>query len=880
MLLGLGFFTSCNDAEGVDNREQEYGYAQFKLYKRASYGDAVEPKASTRAIKQELDYLAEACKIKVTLTFEGTTIAQTLNLSSADESSAEYGLRSDKLKLVVGDYRLDAFVLYDAYDEEIYKSKSSDVGEFVVSAGGLAVQDVVVDVEPRGQVRFTFRKELDKVTRAATREYTFDEIRYVNVNVAQVLTSGALANPVKFERLPVKFSIHLDEDNYMSDEPGYQTSSLLCDTLVSLPAGNYRITSYETFDESKNLLESNSRPVESTFSVSDNKTTEADVKLTLSESDEYLKDYYALYEIWKALDGENWYYDGEDWPRGTNWNFNKDIDLWGDQPGVQLHTNGRVAFLDISGFAFRGHMPAAIGQLTELNHLYLGTHNDTNLLNYDPSLAKDQSLTERNRNRMDNHRKYLNLIHTPQQVSEPIARALAEHNISIPATQLYSTMKEHEIFDMKTGKQRDIQLHDTNHGTLCNGLLSLPKEIGNLKKLEYFYIANSEIETIPDELAELSSCTDFEIYNCPKLKNFPMSVCQMPELVSINISNNAQWSAEEIFKGLDGLAKGPSSDNIQILYARQNNLEELPVSFADMGKLGLLDLAYNKISKLHAMGKKFAPIQLYLDNNLIESFPVDEEGYFCGYEDIETFSARFNRLTKIPNIFSAESMFMMASVDFSGNNITGCEGEEDGSYKGIHVETFTLTLNPNMKKYPIALSKSNSVIAYIILRACGIEELPAGTFDYEKSVHMQSIDLSYNKLKKLPKDMHAANLPYLYGVDVSFNSFSDFPYEPLDARDLTVFAIRSQRNEKGERCLRQWPQNIGSHKGMRGLYLGSNDLRKIDDSISTMIYYLDISDNPNIIFDASDICYAWQAGAYILIYDKSQNILNCDVMLE
>ena len=62
MLLGLGFFTSCNDAEGVDNREQEYGYAQFKLYKRASYGDAVEPKASTRAIKQELDFLAETAQ--------------------------------------------------------------------------------------------------------------------------------------------------------------------------------------------------------------------------------------------------------------------------------------------------------------------------------------------------------------------------------------------------------------------------------------------------------------------------------------------------------------------------------------------------------------------------------------------------------------------------------------------------------------------------------------------------------------------------------------------------------------------------------------------------------------------------------------------------
>ena len=53
---------------------------------------------------------------------------------------------------------------------------------------------------------------------------------------------------------------------------------------------------------------------------------------------------------------------------------------------------------------------------------------------------------------------------------------------------------------------------DTNHGVLCNGLRSLPKEIANLKKLEYLYIANSEIATLPAELAELEACTDIEIY--------------------------------------------------------------------------------------------------------------------------------------------------------------------------------------------------------------------------------------------------------------------------------------------------------------------------------------------------------------------------------
>ena len=143
-----------------------------------------------------------------------------------------------------------------------------------------------------------------------------------------------------------------------------------------------------------------------------------------------------------------------------------------------------------------------------------------------------------------------------------------------------------------------------------------------------------------------------------------------------------------------------------------------------------------------------------------------------------------------------------------------------------------------------------------------------------------SFDLSYNRLTKFPKDFHAGNMPYLYGMDISFNRFSNFPFNPLDAAGLTVLAVRSQRDAEGYRCLKEWPEGIYQHVGLRGLYLGSNDLGKVTDTISTLCYYLDISDNPNIVFDASDICYAWQLGAYILFYDKSQKILNCDMMLQ
>jgi Leucine-rich repeat (LRR) protein len=419
-------------------------------------------------------------------------------------------------------------------------------------------------------------------------------------------------------------------------------------------------------------------------------------------------------------------------------------------------------------------------------------------------------------------------------------------------------------------------------------LTKLPDEIGNLKKLNTLYIANGEVAKLPDSVAELESLTDLEIYNCPKMTEFPMVIAKLPSLQSVNISNNKQWSSEEMDKGFTALARGASRKTIEILYARENNLTKFTKEMFGRGAsedeggleaIGLLDLAFNKISYVEALGKEVAFTQLYLDNNEITSLPRAADGYFCGYDDVETFSVNYNKLTKLPNIFNAKSVETMASVSFAGNQITGCEDEEIGKYNGIKAQTLTLSMNP-MKRYPKAFADSNSLFEYIILSACQIEEIPEGSFSHKNAVNHFSFDLSYNRLTKLPKDWHAGNMPYLYGVDLSFNRFEKFPFNPLDVAGLTVLAVRSQRNDKGERCLREWPQGIYQHVGLRGLYLGSNDLRNVDDTISTLCYYLDISDNPNIIFDAKDICYAWQAGAYILFYDKTQRILNCDAMLE
>ena len=859
-LCSLLYLGGCSKVEEPDNRDLAYGHVQFKLYKEASY-------PGTKA--DQLEYLGDVAKIKVTLRYGENLISQTMVASAANDEAAEFGLRSDKLKLLAGDYRVLTFVLYDKLDNVVYEGVPSTSHEsFTVVAGGLVQHDLLASTVERGKVKFSLVKDLSDFTdtpdtKAAVRSYTFDEISFVTISVRTGNTS------TEFEMLPTDFAIHFDETD--DQEDGYRTSSFVCDTLLSLRAGNYAIQSYSLFDESRKLLETND-DLDASFVVEDNKVTEAAVPVKLHEADEYIKDYYALYEIWKSLHGPEWRYVGEDYPAGCNWNFNKDPDLWGDQPGVSLHSNGRVALVNISGFGFYGDMSPALGQLTELVELYLGTHNDSNLLHYDPTIAPGQGTARR----MERHKEYLAAMHPATQMAEPIARALAENGIVIPETAMYATMQEADIIDGVTGRMR-IQPMDLNHGKLCNGLTSLPAEIGKLTKLEQLFIANGALTELPAEMANLVSCTDLELYNCPLMKKFPMVLAKMPELVTLQVANNRQWEADDLLEGLKALATGPSAEKLQLLYFNQNSLEVIPKEIKNMKKLGLLDFASNKIHTIEeAWGTDIKPVQLYLDNNQLTSFPVDENGVFCFMDDAETFSVRNNKFTEFPDIFDAKSMYTINSIDFSYNEISGFQNGEN--FKGLKVNTLTLANNAPMTRYPIEIAKSNSTVAYVNVRGCNISEIPDGSFEYENSIYLTSLDLSYNDLDDLPWDLHAGNLPYLYGVELSYNKFKEFPWEPLDSQYLTVFAIRGQRDDDGARCLADWPEGIYQHRGLRGFYIGSNNLGKIEDTISTICYYLDISDNPEIIFDASDVCYAIQAGAYILIYDQTQDIRNCPIL--
>ena len=868
ILFILGFTVgSCSDDDDAV-LQAGYGYAQFKLYK-----SGLAETKKTRASTNELNYLRDAQKMKIVLINQddGTEVVQTVGLEAMGDDS-EFGLRSEKLQLMAGTYQIVGFYLFkaDGTAQELKQFLSGEPYEktiITVINGGLAVQDIHVKVVNRGIVKFTVTKNFLPSTRATLGEdYLFSDIKYINVTVQEQFTK----KDTTFSNVSVEYTEKLDGN-------GTKISVAVSDSLFRLPAGKYKVKNYTTIKKNKSSLEYG-EVNGADFEVSDNVTTEVKIPVNFSKTTGSIKDYLILKEIWEALKGpaipeknqKGWSYSGVTYPLGTNWDFNKDIDLWGEQPGVGLDEKGRVIGLTIGAFGPEGDIPASLGELTELRTLSLGNHSEQvgdNII--EKTIGTELTEVQKNSVRNDFYNKFVKKD-MASYFSEPIQAALKWQKEGIPSRFSQA--------DVKSEASRP-SLKDVPVNRLTNGIHRIPASIGNLVNLQYLYIANGKFEGFEPgtNLSKLENLTDLEIYNCPSMKKLPEELQQLPNLQSFNLASNPNLGDFHEDLG-EFVASENISKTLQIFYLTYNNLTVLP-DMSMVKKLGKLDCAYNKIKKIEkAFGSDVVLVQLSMDYNQIEELPRDGSGSFCGYADVESFSFAHNKLKKFPNIFSSQSIYVMSSVNFSFNEIDGFEGEEDGTFKGVNANTIALGGN-KLKKFPDILFKTNSQVSVLGLNGNGIEEIPKGTFSASKySYMMKTLDLTYNKLSKLPDDFNGKNMPFLYGVDISNNRFTEVPTGPMDAATLTVYAVRSQRDENGNRLLRKWPSNISLCPSLRQFCIGGNDLRKITDTISPYVIVFEIKDNPNISLNLSNVCNMIKAGAYLLIYDPEQDIRGCDYL--
>ena len=867
LMMGM---VGCSDDK--DSAPVElYGYAQFKICKSASYD--VKESCATRAT-DVLSMLADAHKIKVVMLHDGSTISQTLQLRSYNAENAEFGLRSDKLELLTGDYTIIGYYIYDKLDNELISGTIED-NIFTVIGGGLTVKEIPVDAVPRGMATFRLVKEFFSSRAGEYADYPFENIKMVDISVRNTFTKEVtIFNKINVENVEDFSEGSADESLY--PDKNAETSYGVCDTIVWLRAGTYRICGYIAYSDKKgkSVLEVSTVESENSFTIEDNvKTEDVEVPVYLSKTAEYIKDYIALRDIWEALDGPNWSYKGEDEVVGCNWNFNKDIDMWGNQPGVQLDGNGRVRTLSIAGMGAKGVVPDAIGQLTELTILSLGSHSDQlggHLFeNVGPNMTEEQ--------KMDMRYSYERLVLEKDfrlGLSEDWQKTIEADANTTPITK------------------KGISLKGVQYGDLTNGIEGISKAMMRLVNLQQFYIANSPItyEAFFRDIksdspfyngrdtlswSHLNSLTDLEIYNCPNLTALPMDMlAKLPELQQLNIACSTGVSGEQLKADWETLINGASGTKLQILYMGYNNLVEFPEYelLKKMEKLSLLDCTNNKIEKLNPFGKDVNFAKIYLDYNNITVIPVDADGYFCGYTQMESFSCSNNKIKLFPDIFNAKSLYVGQSVNFSYNDISGFQNGED--FRGVNATQIDLS-NNRFESFPSLLFKKNSPIVQLILAGNGMNKIPEGSLEGDNAYMLEVLDLSHNHLTKLSDDFYAVTLPYLTGIDLSYNRFEQFPTAPLSITSLQRFFIRHQRDSEGNRCLREWPTGLYRCPSLAFFLIGSNDLRKIEDTLSPYIYYFEIADNPNISIDVTSLCQYIEAGVFMLIYDKTQDIRGC-----
>lgn len=865
--------TSCSE-DTLERWDGTYGYVQFMLSKKVS------SRATRAAAVDKLEKLGDAKKIKVVMEHDGTTVSQTLILNAYNEENAEYGLKSEKLQLASGTYTIIGFYLYDGVDEELLASSAGET--FTVQGGGLTVQNLMVETVERGKVQFDLVKQWAETRASKDPEYLFSNIRLIDVSVTNLFTHETHT----ITNLKVKYKEGSKEnqnpDN--ADDKYMDVATAHCDSTIWLPAGTYQVTSYTTYGKTgavKTTYET--QPVKGkAFVITDNQlTSDAQVPILLSETKEYIKDYKALKAIWESLQGKDWSFYGDATFHGANWNFNKELDMWGEQPGVTLNSNGRVIGIIIAGFGAKGIVPDAIGQLTELQVLNFGSHDEKIGANlFDEYDANKMTAARKFAMRHDYENKFLKYD---------------------PRANMSEMIKESFNSDSKNAKnliKKDsrIQLKDAQIGLTTNKITGISKAIYRLTKMQQFYIGNSPITAgevcskfYDDESSEyhrfaeefteeawdkMTTLTDLELYNCPKLTRLPDFYYNLPNVQAFNLARNKGISAAQLRDDWEQMATSKIGKTLQILYLSHNNLEEFPASWVlrNMLKLGLLDLANNNIKKVHAFGKEVELASLYLNNNQIEEIPAD----LCGFSDnTESLNFSYNKLKKIPNIFDASSIHVMGSVDFSNNEISGVDNA--GGYKGINASTVSLA-NNKLAKFPSELISAGSPIITLDLSGNQMTSIPKGSIRGKYAYLLQVMDFRFNKLTSLSDDFLSDNMPYITNIDLSYNCFSQVPTQPLNSANLRAFGINHQRDAQGNRPLRTWPTGITKCPSLIQFQIGSNDIRKVDETLTSHLYIVNISDNPNISIDVTSVCPYIKVGAYKLFYDKTQDIRGCDAL--
>ena len=238
---------------------------------------------------------------------------------------------------------------------------------------------------------------------------------------------------------------------------------------------------------------------------------------------------------------------GPNWTDNTNWLSNEPLSEW---HGVTTNDDGRVTELSVGdeddGNQLTGEIPAELGQLTQLQNLFLYTNQLTGEIPVE--LGNLVQL------------EYLHLAHN--QLTGEIPAELAQ------LTQL-----------------RFLSLWDNQ----LTG--EIPVELGNLVQLEYLHLGQNQLTgEIPAELGELTQLQNLFLYINQLTGEIPVELGNLVQLERYLALGGNQLTGE-IPVELGNLAQLQNLD-----LARNQLTGEIPVELGNLAQLQNLDLARNQLT--------------------------------------------------------------------------------------------------------------------------------------------------------------------------------------------------------------------------------------------------------------------------------------------
>ena len=108
----------------------------------------------------------------------------------------------------------------------------------------------------------------------------------------------------------------------------------------------------------------------------------------------------------------------------------------------------------------------------------------------------------------------------------------------------------------------------------------------------------------------MTTLTDLELYNCPKLTRLPDVYYNLPNIQAFNLARNKGIKAAQLRDDWEQMATSKIGKTLQILYLSYNNLEEFPATLGtpQHGEAGLArpcQQQYQEGTSIHQGGYAF-----------------------------------------------------------------------------------------------------------------------------------------------------------------------------------------------------------------------------------------------------------------------------------